>query len=54
MPIVDMPAFYTRSPFVCPIDDKNPNRFFPGDPDGTFTQVMDDAIFNAVIKPSDV
>lgn len=54
LPIVDMPAFYTRSPFVCPIDDKNPNRFFPGDPDGTFTQVLDDAIFNAVIKPSDI
>lgn len=52
LPIVDMPAFYTRSPFVCPIDGKNPNRFFPGDPDGTFTQVMDDAIFKAVIKPS--
>jgi predicted deacylase len=53
LPILDMPAFYSRSPFVCPIDGKNPNRFFPGDPDGSFTQVMDDAIFKSVIAPSD-
>jgi predicted deacylase len=53
LPLIDVPAFYPRSPFVCPIDSKNPNRFFPGDPNGTFTEVMDDAIFRAVIKPSD-
>jgi predicted deacylase len=53
MPIVDMPAFLPRTPFVCPIDGKNPNRFFPGNPDGTFTDAMDDAIFRAVIQPSD-
>ena len=53
LPIIDVPAFYTRSPFVCPIDGKNPNRFFPGDPNGTFTDIMDDAIFRAVIAPSD-
>jgi len=53
MPLIDVPAFLTRSPFVCPIDGKNPNRFFPGDADGTFTDVLDDAIFQTVIKPSD-
>jgi predicted deacylase len=53
LPIVDMPAFLTRSPFVCPIDNKNPNRFFPGDPNGTFTEAMDDAIFRAVMAPAD-
>ena len=53
LPVIDMPAFLPRSPFVCPIDGKNPNRFFPGDPEGTFTDVMDDAIFRAVIAPAD-
>ena len=53
LPIVDVPAFLPRTPFVCPIDGKNPNRFFPGDPNGTFTDVMDDAIFRAVVAPSD-
>lgn len=53
LPIVDVPAFLPRTPFVCPIDGKNPNRFFPGNPKGTFTDVMDDAIFRAVIAPAD-
>jgi predicted deacylase len=54
LPLIDVPAFLPRSPFVCPIDGKNPNRFFPGDPEGTFTEVMDDAIFRTVIAPADV
>lgn len=54
LPLIDVPAFLARTPFVCPIDGKNPNRFFPGSPDGTFTDVMNDAIFRAVIAPSDV
>ena len=53
LPLIDVPAFLPRTPFVCPIDDKNPNRFFPGDPKGTFTDVMDDAIFRTVIAPAD-
>jgi hypothetical protein len=54
LPLIDVPAFLPRSPFVCPIDGKNPNRYFPGNPDGTFSEVMDDAIFQAVIDPADV
>jgi hypothetical protein len=53
LPLIDVPAFLPRSPFICPVDGKNPNRFFPGDPDGTFTDVMDDAVFRAVIAPAD-
>jgi uncharacterized protein len=53
LPLVDVPAFLPRSPFVCPIDGKNPNRFFPGDPNGTFSEIMDDAIFRTVIAPAD-
>lgn len=53
LPLVDVPAFLPRTPFVCPIDGKNPNRCFPGSPDGTFSDVMVDAIFRAVIAPAD-
>jgi predicted deacylase len=53
LPIIDVPAFLPRTPFVSPIDGKNPNRFFPGDPEGTFTDVLDDAIFRTVIAPAD-
>lgn len=52
LPLIDVPAFLPRTPFVCPIDGKNPNRFFPGDPNGTFTEVLDDAIFRSVIQPA--
>lgn len=50
LPVVDPPAFYTRSAFVCPIDGKNPNRCFPGDPNGTFTDVLTNAIFTNIIS----
>jgi uncharacterized protein len=54
LPLIDVPAFLPRSPFVCPVDGKNPNRFFPGNPEGTFSEVMDDAIFQTVIDPADI
>ncbi len=53
LPLVDVPAFLTRSPFVCPVDGKNPNRFFPGSADGTFTEVLVNAIFASVVAPAD-
>lgn len=53
LPLIDVPAFLTRTPFVCPIDGKNPNRCMPGDPHGTFTEVMNDALFRAIIRPAD-
>ena len=31
VPVVNLPAFWERTPFVCPRDGKNPNRVFPGD-----------------------
>src|SRR5579871_5875052 len=39
VPVVNLPAFWERTPFVCPSDGKNPNRVFPGKPDGTFSEV---------------
>ena len=53
VPVVNLPAFRERTPFVCPIDGKNPNRVFPGDPDGTFSEVLADFIFTTCIAGSD-
>jgi uncharacterized protein len=53
LPLIDVPAFLPRTPFVSPVDGKNPNRFFPGNPEGSFSEVLDDAIFRTVVAPSD-
>lgn len=50
VPIVNLPAFWERTPFVCPRDGKNPNRVFPGDPNGTFSEVLAHFIFESVIR----
>ena len=53
LPIMNLPAFWERTGFVCPFDGKNPNRFFPGSATGTFTEAMDYHIFTTCIAPSD-
>ena len=53
VPVVSMDSFRRRSPFVVPADGKNLNRCFPGDPNGTFAEVLAHAIFEELIAPSD-
>jgi hypothetical protein len=53
VPVVNLPAFWERTPFVCPRDGKNPNRVFPGKPDGTFTEVLAYHFFTSVIRRGD-
>ena len=53
VPIVNLPAFWERTPFVCPTDGKNPNRAFPGDPAGTFTDVLAYHVFTSIIRRGD-
>ncbi|MCK9216597.1 MAG: succinylglutamate desuccinylase/aspartoacylase family protein [Firmicutes bacterium] len=53
IPIVDMKAFKKKSPFVCPEDRKNVNRCFPGDKDGTYSEILVYHLFNEFIKGSD-
>src|SRR5258708_35969283 len=36
VPVLNLPAFEARSPCVRPADGKNLNRYFPGDPAGSF------------------
>jgi predicted deacylase len=38
--ISSVAAFEARSVFVSPVDGKNPNRFFPGNPGGTFSEAL--------------
>src|SRR5260370_693032 len=35
VPVLNLPSFRARSPFIVPDDGKNLNRCFPGDPAGT-------------------
>ena len=53
VPLVNLPAFWARSPFVVPDDGKNLNRSFPGDPSGSYAEALADAVFTRFIVGSD-
>jgi uncharacterized protein len=53
VPVLNMPAFVARSPFVVPEDGKNLNRCFPGDPAGTLADRLAHATFTQLIQGSD-
>ena len=53
VPVVNLPAFRARSPFVVPEDGKNLNRCFPGSPAGTLAEQLAFAVFEQVIVGSD-
>lgn len=53
MPVLNLPAFRTRTPFVCPIDNVNPNRVFPGDPQGSYSEQMTHALINEFVVHAD-
>jgi predicted deacylase len=53
VPVVNLPAFWARSPFVVPADGKNLNRSFPGDPDGSYAEVLADQITQKFLIGSD-
>ncbi len=45
VPVMNMPAFTARSIYVCPLDGRNLNRVFPGDPCGTASEQIADWVF---------
>src|SRR5579875_181788 len=49
VPVLNLPAFWARTPFVVPGDGKNLNRCFPGDPDGTLAERLAHAAFTQLI-----
>ena len=53
VPVLNVPAFRARSPFVVPEDGKNLNRCFPGNPDGTLAERLAYAAFTQLISGSD-
>lgn len=53
MPVMNLPAFRSRTPFVCPIDNVNPNRVFPGDPTGSYSEQMTHALINEFVVYAD-
>jgi len=53
VPVLNLPAFAARSPFVVPEDGKNLNRCFPGDPEGTLAERLAYATFTELITDSD-
>lgn len=46
-------AFEDRTPFVGPVDGKNPNRCFPGTLDGTYTDALTYYLFHDFIQKGD-
>lgn len=53
VPVMNIPAFLKRTEAVCPEDGKNPNRAFPGNPEGSYTDIMANLVFEHVVKGSD-
>jgi predicted deacylase len=53
MPVMNLPAFRARTPFVCPIDNINPNRVFPGYPTGSYSEQMTHALINEFVVHAD-
>jgi predicted deacylase len=53
VPVVNVPAFWARSAFVVPADGKNLNRSFPGDPNGSYSEVLAHHVFQHLVLGSD-
>ncbi len=53
VPVLNLPAFAARSPFVVPEDGKNLNRCFPGKADGTLADRLAYDTFQQLISGSD-
>lgn len=53
MPCLNLPAFRSRTPFVCPIDNVNPNRVFPGEPEGSYSEQMTHALIHEFVVHAD-
>jgi uncharacterized protein len=52
-PVINLPAFWARTPFVVPLDGKNLNRSFPGDAEGGAAERIAAAVTDGLIKGSD-
>jgi uncharacterized protein len=53
VPVLNLPSFWARTPFVVPDDGKNLNRCFPGHASGTLAERLAYDTFTTVIEGSD-
>ena len=53
VPCLNVPAFYALSMHINPIDSKNLGDWFPGAGDGTLTERMAHAVFDALVSKAD-
>jgi predicted deacylase len=53
VPAANWPALYTRTVGVCPLDNVELFRAFPGNPDRSITYVIASRIFNDIVLKSD-
>jgi len=54
VPVLNLPAFRARTPFVVPDDGKNLNRCFPGNASGSLAERLAYDTFSNIITGSDV
>jgi len=52
-PIINLPGFQQKTPHVCPLDNLNLNRIFPGNPKGSISQQVAYTVFTQVVMKSD-
>jgi uncharacterized protein len=53
IPIVDIKGFEAKKMYVCPVDNKNINRVFPGKEEGSYSERLIYYIFNEYIIKAD-
>lgn len=53
LPVMNTPGFGLRSIYTCPLDGKNLNRVFPGNPQGSGSEQLADWVFCNVIRQAD-
>jgi predicted deacylase len=53
VPVVNVPSFNNRTPFLNPIDSLNVNRQFPGDPYGSVSPQIAHTVFQEITLRSD-
>jgi predicted deacylase len=51
--VANMPSFLGRTVYFSPVDGKNLNRVYPGNPQGTVSERIAHAITTQIIEPSD-
>ncbi len=51
--VANLPSFLGRTIYYSPVDGKNLNRLYPGNPAGTLSERIADVLYRQVIEPAD-